>query len=174
MPRTYHPALIVLHWLLAVMILGALFAGTAVLAPLPNDDPAKLVSFRMHMGLGIAILVLMVVRLAVRLRTPRPPRAITGIALFDLLAPLVHWGLYATVIAMALAGVAISVSSGLGAAVWGSGPMPADFEGNSARLVHGLLAKVLMGLIGLHILGALLHGAIKGEGVMSRMWFGGR
>jgi len=100
------------------------------------------------------------------------PRARTGIAALDWLAPVVHWGLYAAVIAMALSGMALSVTSGLGVAVWGEGAMPADFAGTPARAVHGILSTLVLALIGLHILGALFHGAVKGDGLMGRMWFG--
>lgn len=174
MPTRYHPALVALHWALALLIAGALIAGTTMLDGVPNTDPAKLTSLALHMGVGVAILVLMLVRLVVRLRTAHPPQSPAGIAVFDLLAPLVHWGLYAAVIAMALSGIVLSATSGLPAAVFGSGALPATFDAFPARVVHGWLSWAVMGLIGVHILGALLHGAIAGDGVMGRMWFGGR
>lgn len=174
MPSRYHSALIALHWLLALLIAGALIAGGTMLEPLANTDPAKLMAFRLHMGMGVAILVLMLLRLVVRLRTPHPPVSSTGHAALDALAPVVHWGLYAAVIAMALSGIALSVSSGLAGAVWGSGAMPPDFAGNPARGVHGILANVIIVLILVHVLGALLHGVFRGQGVMGRMWFGPR
>lgn len=173
MPTTYHPALVVLHWLAAILIAGALIAGSR-LADLPDTDPGRLMALRLHMAGGVAILFVMLVRLAVRLRTPHPPKSPTGIVVFDLLAPVVHWGLYAALIGMALSGIALSVASGLGAAVWGGGALPADLGAYALRQVHGLLSWAVLGLIGVHVLGALLHGAIAGDGVMSRMWFGGR
>ena len=38
----YHPLLVVLHWLLALMIIVALVMGSTSLDPIPNDDPAKI------------------------------------------------------------------------------------------------------------------------------------
>lgn len=172
MPTRYHPALVTLHWLLAVMIAGALVGGTTQLEPLANTDPAKPGHFRAHMIVGGLILLLMLVRLAVRLRTPHPPRSLTGVALFDALAPWVHRAFYAVVILMALSGIALSISSGLGAAVWAGGPMPADFAGNPFRAAHGVLSKLLMGLIALHIGAVLFHGVVKGDALLGRMWFG--
>ena len=58
----YHPLLVTLHWLLAAMIIGGLIMGGFVLAETPNDDPFKLVSLRMHMSVGLAILTLMLLR----------------------------------------------------------------------------------------------------------------
>ncbi len=172
MPARYHPALVALHWILALMLAGALVAGANVLTPMANADPDKLMAFRGHMVVGLSILVLMLVRLAVRLRTPHPPKAPTGVALFDALAPWVHRALYAVAILMALSGIALSVSSGLGNAVWGSGPMPADFAGNPFRAAHGVLSKLLLALIALHIGAVIFHGAVRGDALLGRMWFG--
>ena len=37
----YHPLLVVLHWLLALMIIGMLIAGFLVLDPMQNSNPAQ-------------------------------------------------------------------------------------------------------------------------------------
>ena len=42
MPKRYHPALVVLHWLLAALVLLNLFVGSTMLRALPNTDPDKL------------------------------------------------------------------------------------------------------------------------------------
>jgi cytochrome b561 len=173
-PARYHPALVALHWLLALFLIGALVAGKLVLEPLANTDPDKLLSFRMHMGLGLVILVLMLVRLAVRLRTRHPAPADAGSALLNGVSVAVHWGLYAAAIAMAASGVALSVSSGLGNAVFGDGAMPADFAGNPARAVHGVLSGLLLALIVVHVAAAVWHQKVRRDGLMARMWFGPR
>jgi cytochrome b561 len=38
-PTRYHPALVVLHWLLALLLIVALTMGTLVLSNLPNSSP---------------------------------------------------------------------------------------------------------------------------------------
>ena len=76
----YHPALVVLHWLLGVLILLGLFMGTFSLERLPNTDPAKLDTLRGHMINGAVIGCLMVLRLFIRTRTQRPLPASTGMA----------------------------------------------------------------------------------------------
>lgn len=174
MPRRYHPALVTLHWLLALFLIGALIAGRFVLTPQDNADPAKLISFTLHMGLGLTILALMLLRLGVRLATAHPPRVETGMALPDRLAPLIHWALYVVAIAMAVSGVVMSRQTGLPDAVFGDGPMPADFAGIPARAAHGALSLLLMALIALHVAAALWHQFIRGDGLMARMWFGPR
>lgn len=174
MPSRYHPLLVTLHWLLAIFIFGLLAAGTFVLAPTPNSDPGKLLSFQMHMGLGVTVLFLMVLRLAVRLTTRQPARAETGHPLLDRLARATHWALYAVAITMAASGMALSVASGLPDAVFGTGTLPADFSEYPARQVHGFLARALMALIALHVAAALWHQFIRGDGIFARIWFGPR
>jgi len=65
----YHPALAILHWVLAWFILASLAFGFFVLRTLPNTDPRKLDMLEWHMGLGMAIFAAMLVRLVVRWRT---------------------------------------------------------------------------------------------------------
>ncbi len=172
MPRRYHPALVALHWIVAVLILVALAAGTLVLAPAANSDPGKLISFRAHMTIGATVLVLMLVRLVVRWRTAHPPPA--GGGALGLAARLTHWALYGAAIAMALSGITLAVTSGLGDAVFGDGPMPPDFAAFPARAAHGALAAVLMALIALHVAAALWHQVVRRDGIMARIWFGQR
>ena len=168
MPDRYHPALVVLHWLLAFCLIGLLIAGSTILAPLPNTDPGKLMSFRLHMGLGLITLVLMLLRLAVRLTTRRPAPVDTGNALLNRLAPATHWALYVLAFAMALSGMAFSRASGLPDAVFGNGAMPASFD-HPARVVHTVASRLLMLLIALHVAAALWHQFIRRDGLMSRM-----
>lgn len=108
MPRRYHPVLVALHWILALMLILALFAGGVVLEATPNSDPGKVDALRAHMGFGIAILVLMLVRLVVRLVTRHPAPADPGSPVLGLVAQVTHWGLYVAVIGMAVSGMALS------------------------------------------------------------------
>jgi len=173
MPRRYHPVLVALHWIVAACLIGLLIAGTTLLAPFANDDPAKLLSFRLHMALGLVTLFLLVLRLAVRLTTRTPARIPTGNPLIDIAAPLTHWALYILAFAMALSGMTFARASGLPDAVFGTGPMPESFE-HPARIVHGIASRLLMAFIALHIAAALWHQFLRRDGAMARMWFGPR
>lgn len=173
MPSRYHPVLVALHWIVALCLIGLLVAGSTMLAPLANDDPGKMLSFRLHMALGLTTLGLLVLRLAVRLTTHRPAPARTGNALIDRVGPLTHWALYILAFTMALSGMTFARASGLPDAVFGSGAMPAAFD-HPARTVHGIASKLLMAFIALHIAAALWHQFIRRDGLMARMWFAPR
>jgi cytochrome b561 len=175
MPR-YHPILVAFHWVLALAIVFALAMGTLSLKEIPNTAPAKLFALRGHMIAGMAILALMLVRLGLRLWLPRPAPATTGNRFLDRLAVGVHYGFYVLVILMAASGLATAVQAGLPAIVFGGSgaPLPESFWAYRPRAVHGVVAKLLFGLVALHVAGALYHQLVRRDGLIGRMWFGRR
>lgn len=154
----YALALIVLHWLLAVMVIGLLAIGFLVLALTPNDAPREIAVLRIHMMGGMFVLALTVVRLLVRLFTRRPPEGRRA---------WLHLAFYAVTIAMSVSGFATGWAAGLPGILWaGTGdPMPADFTAYPTFIAHMLLGAGLTAMIAWHVWGAL-----KGR-VLRRMWF---
>jgi len=173
-PTRYHPALVTLHWLLALMLGVALVAGGLLLENTPNTEPDKIFMLRAHMSIGVLILLLMLVRLVVRTRTARPSHAVTGNALLDRLSLITHWSLYAVAIAMAASGIALSIAAGLGPIVFGGSgdPLPADFWDYAPRYAHWILANLLMALIALHVAAFAWHQWVRKDGLFRRIWFG--
>jgi cytochrome b561 len=170
-PARYHPLLVLLHWLTALLVFAALSMGI-LLKNLPNT-PEKIGLLSLHMAAGLAILILMTVRLVVRLRTPKPVPATTGIALLDWIGRLVHGLLYLAVFGMAVSGLGIAQQAGLGQVVLGSaGTLPQDFYAFPPRLGHGYLSLALMALVGLHVAAWLYHQFIRRDNLIARMWFG--
>ena len=169
-PARYPRRLAILHWLIAAMVIGALVAGTFILVPQANDTPGKIISLRLHMSLGVAILVLMGWRLAVRLRGPLPPHAEAGHPALDLLARAAHGALYLLVFGMSLSGIALALMAGIPGVVFGGqGVLPADFDGYAPRAAHGLMASLLMAVIALHVAGAMYHHLVRRDGLLARM-----
>lgn len=173
--RRYHPALVTLHWLIAALVLMGLVMGTFGLSTLPNSSPDKIGALQGHMVAGGAILILTLLHLVVRRVTAHPPPTSTGSALADRLAPLAHGAMYLAVLAMVGSGIAMSIGAGLPAIVFGGqGSLPADFWHLAARGVHGVVAKVLMALVALHVAAALYHHWVRRDGLLTRMGFGPR
>ena len=171
----YHPALVALHWLLALFIPAALALGALVLAKIPNASPMKIEGLRSHMIGGMLILALMLLRLFVRTGTAHPPAAAAGHPLLDRVAWWSHRLLYALVIAMAASGLFMALQTRLFVSVLGGGgPLPADFWAFPIRWVHYLVSRLLMALIALHVAGALYHAFIRKDGLLRRMVFGRR
>jgi cytochrome b561 len=171
----YHPLLVALHWIIAVLVVGALALGALVLARMPNTDPMKIEALRSHMTGGVAILVLMLVRLFVRMRTAHPAAATTGHAALDRVAWLSHRLLYVLVLGQVGAGLFMALQTGLPDIVFlHHGELPADFWDLPVRSVHYAISRLLMALIALHVSGALYHTLIRRDGLLRRMWFGRR
>lgn len=171
----YHPLLVLLHWLLALLIIGALFFGAAIMAHTPNTSPAKIEMLQKHMGAGAAILVLMLVRLLVRSRTAHPPGASAGNPWLDRLAWASHRLLYVAVLGQAASGALMALETRLPAVVYAhEGSLPADFWAFPVRYVHYGFSRLLMVLIALHVVGALYHTFVIRDRLLRRMGFGRR
>lgn len=176
MMNKYHPFLVALHWILALMVAFGLMMGGNVLSETPNSDPEKVFYLRMHMSMGVIILVLMLVRLVVRFKTAKPAHADIGNALMNKLGVAAHYLLYGLVILMAASGMAISIMAGLPDIVFGGSgaPLPESFDDLPPRAAHGMLAIVLTLTVVAHVLAALYHQFVLKDGLFARMWFGER
>ncbi len=172
-PKRYHPLLVALHWLLALLIIFMLMVGLLSLKWMPNN-PAKLLPLGFHMATGILILVLMLVRLVVRVTTKKPAPATAGNRFLDFIGKLTHYALYLFAILMAFSGIGISAQAGLAPIVFGASgaPLPEDFFVYPARYGHGYIAIILIVLILLHFAAAMYHQFFRKDGLLSRMWFG--
>ena len=175
MVSRYHPALVALHWFLALFIVAALALGALALAKIPNTSPMKIEALRSHMSGGMIILALMLVRLVIRMRSAHPMAASAGHPVLDRIAWLSHRLFYVTVIAMAASGITMALQAGLfGAVFLGEGRIPADLWVFPIRSVHYALSRLLMSLIVLHVGAALFHAFVLRDGLLGRMFFGRR
>src|SRR6202047_2923745 len=102
--QRFTPLKRLLHWLMAVCILAMLFIGVGMVSAV---TPKFLPLVTIHKSLGIAILVLALIRLGVRLRYGAPALPADLPAPMKLAAYLSHYALYALMIGMALLGWAI-------------------------------------------------------------------
>lgn len=159
----YAPSQIAVHWLAAALIVFLLLTGTFVLAELPNTAD-KAGNFRIHMILGALAAVLVVVRVLLRRRKPQPPAVVA-----ERWAHLGHMGLNLLVVLLAGSGVVLALQSGVLAAVLGSAPLPESLDGRTLRKVHGLLSRLLMALVAVHVLAALYHQWVVKDNLLLRM-----
>ena len=172
----YHPFLVLLHWLLAALILGALALGCLVLEPMANSAPEKIGVLRLHMAGGMLILTLMIVRFVVRVLTVHPAPAATPYPALDRLARLAHVGFYVLIVLMLATGYATGLIAGLPAIVFGrsGAPLPTTFEQFPTFIAHSVLAGLLATLVAVHVLAALYHQFRRHDGALRRMGFGRR
>jgi cytochrome b561 len=172
----YHPLLVALHWVLTLGITVSLVRSFIGLAHMSNADPAKLVALRLHMTAGMVISTVMLIRLAVRFKTAKPPVSTAESSALNPLAAITHYSFYALVFGMAATGLATALLAGLFPIVYGhsGAPLPHSFLVYPTRIAHGIIGWTLAILVGLHIVAVLFHQFVKKEGVLRRMWFGRR
>jgi cytochrome b561 len=172
-PKRYSKTAITLHWVIAVMVFMGLFIGGKLLTEIDNADPEKIVALKGHMIFGLVVGVLMLARIVVRFTAKRPAPLRTGNALLDLLGKLTHTLLYLLVIGMVASGLGTSILAGLPEIVFqGIGQLPASFNDLPPRVAHGVLAKILMALILLHVAAAMFHQFKLKDKLLSRMGIG--
>ena len=170
--KSYSTMMVLLHWVLAVFILGAIFAGALILDEMESTNPQKITLLQIHMFMGVSILLLTVFRLIVRYRTPQPKPISSHNKLFDMIAKGMHHLLYLLTLLTGLAGVALAYTADLSAIVFKHiGTLPKDFEDYLAHEVHGIFAQLLLLTIVLHIAAALYHQFILKDGLLTRMSF---
>ncbi|KTT24458.1 cytochrome B561 [Pseudomonas oryzihabitans] len=159
-----------LHWLMAVAILAMLFIGAGMMTSL-TWRPWLI---DLHQPLGIAILLLALLRLANRLLRPVPelpshlPRWQVSAALAS------HWLLYLLMICLPLLGWAVRSAGNWPVTLAPGWYLPAIVAPNSTlyawvRLAHGVLAWLLFVVILGHLGAALVHAWIHRDGVFSSM-----
>src|SRR5215467_5040774 len=99
--QRFTPLQRLLHWLMALCILAMLFVGVGMVSTVM---PKYLTLVSIHKPLGVAILVLALIRLAVRLRYGAPPLPADLPKPMKFAAVASHYALYALMIAMPLIG----------------------------------------------------------------------
>lgn len=146
------------------------------MADLANTDPQKMTGLTGHMVWGMIVGVLLIIRLVVRFRSQKPPKADAGNALLNIGAQVAHWGLYIAAFAMVASGLGAALSAGLfGITFGGNGePIPTELAQLAPRVAHGVIAKLMLALILLHIAGWAYHQFVLRDKLISRMWFGKR
>jgi cytochrome b561 len=160
----------VIHWTMMLLIIGQLALGLRIADMEPGL--ANLWLYGLHKTVGFGILALVLVRIAWHLISPPPVPMGPRYAAFWA-ARAAHWAIYALVIAIPLTGWAGSSATGIDVMIadrWTVPPLVDASEDGEAYWfrLHDILTKLLIGLITVHMLGALKR-EMEGDGTLTRM-----
>jgi len=159
-----------LHWLMAICILGMLFIGVGMVSTI---DSKYLTLVSIHKPLGIAILLLALLRLVVRLRDGAPPLPRNMPEPMRLAARLSHVAFYVLMIAMPLIGWAMLSAADYPVVIasWHLPVIVAPDASLHSMLwnAHRFLAFAFFALILLHLAAALFHALVRRDGVYEAM-----
>jgi cytochrome b561 len=172
-PARFHPWLRALHWLMAVLVLAQLLAGLWLTHSVTSERSWLL---RLHVTVGLGILILVPIRVLVRLSRPAPafPTSMPKLEIYAAQGASV--ALYALMLALPLTGLSMSsyarypvvASFGLGL------PRFTDHDLASFSLLrecHGWLALALVAILFAHVAGVLVHAVVWRDRVLSLMGF---
>ncbi|KWH45611.1 cytochrome b [Burkholderia stagnalis] len=161
----------VLHWGMAVMVVAMLFIGVGMVSSV-SERHAVLVAI--HKPLGIAVLVLVCVRIVVRFlsKPPALPEDLPGWQ--KVAAHGSHLVLYALMVAMPLIGWAMLSAGGYPVTLGGGVQLPAILAADPVafawlRVAHRVLAYLFFATFLAHFAAALYHGLIRRDGVVRAM-----
>lgn len=168
----------VLHWLMAVLILAMLFIGVGMAAS-ESARYSTLVSI--HKPLGIAILILVAIRIVNRLINPPPPLPADMPGIQRFAAHASHLVLYGLMVLLPLIGWSMLSAGGYPIVLFGPLHLPPILPQNATvyatlRELHTVLAYLLFLTFLAHFAAALFHGLIRRDGVLESMasWRSGK
>ena len=168
----YPLALRILHWLMALCLLGMIGVGW-YMTDVPKDDALLPTIYALHKSFGVLILILLAVRLAVRFTQPLPPLPDISSKTEKRMAHAMHFTLYLLMAAVPLCGIVMSNSYGFAVPFFNKELpkiMGVDIErAKLAAEIHEILAYVLLGLILAHAGAAMKYVFINKYNILKRI-----
>lgn len=169
------------HWITAFLILMLIPSGI-IANGLPYDTATELAAkarlFSIHKTLGVALFTVALLRILWALTQTKPAPLHPDRKAETLLAEIVHWLLYGSLVVVPLSGwIHHAATAGFAPILWPFG-QDLPFVPKSERLaevsasLHIIFERVLVISLALHIAGALKHQFIDRDMTLPRMWFG--
>lgn len=166
----YGKITIIIHWVMAVLLIGLLILGLyMVRLPIGLE---KLKLYGWHKEYGILVLMLAVIRLLWRLTNIKPKLNIP--LLEKIAARTVHWLFYLLMFALPITGWLITSAAGLPVSFFGLFVLPNLVSSDQQSLllyeeIHKWIAYGLIAMICLHTAAALKHHFINKDDILKRM-----
>ncbi len=162
-----------IHWLTVILVAVAWALGLFG-DVLPKGTP-RAVGLFVHISAGLAVMALLVFRLAWNLANRPPGAEPTGLGVWvDRLGQGAHYLLYGLLIAVPIAGIVLQFARGDALSIFGiaeiASPWVRDraFAG-SVKEVHEILAHTLMMVAGFHAAAALFHHWVLRDRTLAKM-----
>ncbi len=171
----YSKGAIILHWLMAVMIIGNL-AGGFLHDFVPTEGGQRSLVMGLHKSFGLTIIALSLVRLGWRLANPPPdfPHYFTSGE--RLLAKAGHGGFYLVMLALPLTGWVMADRNTRPLSFFGITDVPKfgvdKAVADSAHELHETLGWVMLALLALHLLALVKHQLLDRDNLLVRMGLG--
>tara|TARA_B110000090_G_scaffold175444_1_gene197594 strand:- start:222 stop:704 length:483 start_codon:yes stop_codon:yes gene_type:complete len=154
---------------MALMIVVLLFVGSQLLEPMANSNPGKIGLLQGHGIVGMMTGLLLIFRyLNIKLRGQPNPASVSGSNL-RVMAKWAHKVIYVLIFAVIGSGIGMAVEADFASIFAGQSMMPESFNHLSTRLAHGILTKLLVLVLLVHLSAALYHQFIIKDNLLRRM-----
>ncbi|MDA9271862.1 cytochrome b [bacterium] len=162
----------VLHWSIALIVIAMLSVSFFL-----NDlaDHAKPMAYMIHKSLGLTVLILMIIRIVWLMHKGKPALPKSVPFWERSLSTIVQYSFYLLLIVMPLCGWIMSVASNKIPVYFGlfnvplPGIVPDKAVAEFFKQCHHTIAWVILGLVVLHIAGAMKHYVVDKDKVVQRM-----
>ena len=173
-PLRYSPALVALHWFMALLLV-AVYASIELRVLFAKGTETRELMKALHFMLGLSVMGMVLLRVCARWLSPKPELAPTG----DLqhwmhrLATLGHMALYGLMAGMPLLGWLALSAAGKPIPFFGL-ELPPLVAANKTwahdlKELHELVGVTGYWLIGVHVAAALVHHHVLKDGLLTRM-----
>lgn len=174
-PTRYHSVSKLLHWTIAgLIVLQYLIANLAELAEDADQSLRELALLANHKSVGITVLMLAFARLGWRLLKSPPPFPSTMPAWQKRSSHVSHWAMYGLIFLLPVTGWLMSSATAYSVSWFNLVALP-DFVTPDAQMAefwedtHEILTKLLLVVVGIHVLAALKHHFIDKDDILKRM-----
>lgn len=163
---------ILIHWISALLVLF-LFGLGVYMVDLTYYDDWYHTAPGLHISLGLLVFLIMLVRIVWRLVNPTP-NYLPAKPMQQIAARLVKFALYLFIFVVIASGYLITTAEGQPASMFDLIEFPVLTQLNSANVdlagkIHEYAAYGIMGLVMLHVLGALFHHFLLRDSTLVRM-----
>lgn len=163
----------ILHWAIFALFVSQYFLVYRR-EYFADTNPDKLQYILLHKAFGLIILTLGILMILWRQVGQRPDMPVNMTPYQNLLAKCVHTLLYLSMLVMPLSGLGMSLWNGYSVSFFGLFTIPSFTKnpliGDTLYVTHVWSSYVIIGLVILHVLGALYHYLYKRDQVMQRMF----
>lgn len=172
-PGHYGAIALSFHWITVALVIIAWSLGTFD-DVLPRG-PARAAGLLVHISAGLAIMAMLVARVAWRVGDAPPQADATALGVWgDRAGRLAHIALYALLIAVPVSGIVVQFARGNALPLFGlyeiASPWLADRAfARSVKEVHEVLANALVILAALHAAAAVFHHWVLRDRTLLRM-----
>lgn len=161
------------HWTIALFVIFLIPLGFTMVKA--DSGSIKSLIYGLHKSCGLTVFFLLVLRYLWRMLNRRPKYPVGTPVWQAKLANWSHASLYLLLLLQTLSGWILSTAAGHAPNFWWLVTIPTPWVNKSVETVkaclfiHTYCAWILVGIIILHILGALNHWWLRRDGVFQRM-----